>query len=77
MAKPENDLGRALVRIVDDDERVCQAIQELVPSAGLDGACFGFAKVMTGSRKKPTETKPCLGQLHPPTYPRYRIPVFP
>src|SRR5262245_60893073 len=31
---------RALVLIVDDDERVRLAIQELVESVGLDAACF-------------------------------------
>jgi FixJ family two-component response regulator len=47
--KLENDTSRALVLIVDDDERVCQAVQELVRSVGLDAACFGSAQELLQS----------------------------
>jgi FixJ family two-component response regulator len=40
MSKRGTDADRALVLIVDDDERVRLAIQELVQSVGLDAACF-------------------------------------
>ena len=40
MSKRETDADRALVLIVDDDERVRVAIQELVQSVGLEAACF-------------------------------------
>lgn len=98
MGRPENDASRALVLIIHDDERVCQAVQELAQSGGPDAACSGFAqellqsaayerpgcgtsktfpkeepraslpKAMTGSRNRPKEIKPCLGQPHLPAY---------
>jgi len=49
VGKPENDASRVLVLIVDDDERVCEAVQELVQSVGLDAACFGSAQELLQS----------------------------
>ncbi|MCC8938984.1 response regulator transcription factor [Bradyrhizobium sp. Arg68] len=43
------DADRALVLVVDDDERVRLSIQELVESVGLDAACFGSAKELLES----------------------------
>jgi FixJ family two-component response regulator len=50
MKRRANDAGRALVLIVDDDERVCLAVQELVQSVGLDAACFGSAQELLQSK---------------------------
>jgi FixJ family two-component response regulator len=41
--------ARALVLIVDDDERVRLAIQELVRSVGLDAACFASTQELLES----------------------------
>jgi FixJ family two-component response regulator len=49
MKRRANDAGRALVLIVDDDERVRLAVQELVQSVGLDAACFGSAQELLQS----------------------------
>jgi FixJ family two-component response regulator len=49
MKRRANDADRALVLIVDDDERVCLAVQELVQSVGLDAACFGSAQELLQS----------------------------
>jgi FixJ family two-component response regulator len=43
------DTDRALVVVVDDDERVRLSIQELLQSVGLDAACFGSAKELSES----------------------------
>jgi FixJ family two-component response regulator len=43
------DADRALVLIVDDDERVRLAIQELVQSVGLDAACFASTQELLES----------------------------
>src|SRR5262245_62097444 len=43
------DADRAFVLIVDDDERVRLAIQELVQSVGLDAACFGSTQELLES----------------------------
>jgi FixJ family two-component response regulator len=45
----EADVHRALVLIVDDDERVRLSIQELVESVGLEAACFGSTKELLDS----------------------------
>jgi FixJ family two-component response regulator len=49
MNRQAADTDRALVLIVDDDERVRLSIQELVQSVGLDAACFGSAKELLES----------------------------
>src|SRR5262245_33711916 len=49
MKKREVDADRPLVLIVDDDERVRLAIQELVHSVGLDAACFGSTQELMKS----------------------------
>src|SRR5215468_2840548 len=49
MNKHAVDTDRALVLVVDDDERVRLSIQELVESVGLDAACFGSAKELLES----------------------------
>jgi FixJ family two-component response regulator len=49
MSKRGTDVDRALVLIVDDDERVRLAIQELVQSVGLDAACFGSTQELLES----------------------------
>jgi FixJ family two-component response regulator len=43
------DEGRALVLVVDDDERVREAIEELLQSVGLDAACFGSTRELLES----------------------------
>jgi FixJ family two-component response regulator len=50
MSKRETDADRALVLIVDDDERVRLAIQELVQSVGLDAACFASTQELLESK---------------------------
>jgi FixJ family two-component response regulator len=45
----EADVHRAVVLIVDDDERVRLSIQELVESVGLEAACFGSTKELLDS----------------------------
>jgi FixJ family two-component response regulator len=50
MSKRETDADRALVLIVDDDERVREAIQELVQSVGLDAACFASTQDLLESK---------------------------
>jgi FixJ family two-component response regulator len=49
MNKRDADMHRALVLIVDDDERVRLSIQELVESVGLEAACFGSTKELLDS----------------------------
>ena len=49
MSKRGTDADRALVLIVDDDERVRLAIQELVQSVGLDAACFASTQELLES----------------------------
>ena len=49
MTKRGTDAERALVLIVDDDERVRLAIQELVQSVGLDAACFASTQELLKS----------------------------
>ena len=49
MSKPATDADGALVLIVDDDERVRLAIQELVESVGLDAACFASTQELLES----------------------------
>ena len=49
MNKRDADADRALILIVDDDERVRLAIQELVQSVGLDAACFGSTQELLDS----------------------------
>jgi FixJ family two-component response regulator len=49
MNKQDADTDRALVLIVDDDERVRLSIQELVQSVGLDAACFGSTQEVLDS----------------------------
>ena len=49
MSKQETDADRALVLIVDDDESVRQAIQELLQSVGLDAACFASTQELLES----------------------------
>jgi FixJ family two-component response regulator len=49
MSKRNADTDRALVLVVDDDERVRLSIQELVQSVGLDAACFGSIKELMES----------------------------
>jgi len=49
MSKRGTDADRALVLIVDDDERVRLAIQELVQSVGLDAACFASTQELLQS----------------------------
>jgi FixJ family two-component response regulator len=50
MSKRETDADRAIVLIVDDDERVREAIQELVQSVGLDAACFASTQELLDSK---------------------------
>jgi FixJ family two-component response regulator len=50
MSKRETDADRAIVLIVDDDERVRLAIQELVQSVGLDAACFASTQELLESK---------------------------
>jgi FixJ family two-component response regulator len=50
MSNRETDADRALVLIVDDDERVRLAIQELVQSVGLDAACFASTQELLESK---------------------------
>jgi FixJ family two-component response regulator len=50
MSKRETDTDRAIVLIVDDDERVRLAIQELVQSVGLDAACFASTQELLESK---------------------------
>src|SRR5262245_61540391 len=50
MSKQETDADRALVLIVDDDERVRLGIQELVESVGLDAACFASTQELLESK---------------------------
>jgi FixJ family two-component response regulator len=47
----KQDVGadRALVLIVDDDERVRLAIQELIHSVGLDATCFASTQQLLDS----------------------------
>ena len=49
MNKRDADTDRALVLIVDDDEPVRLAIQELLQSVGLDTACFGSTQELLES----------------------------
>ena len=49
ISKRGTDAGGALVLIVDDDERVRLAIQELVQSVGLDAACFASTQELLES----------------------------
>jgi FixJ family two-component response regulator len=49
MSKPGTDADSALVLIVDDDERVREAIQELVESVGLEAACFASTQELLES----------------------------
>src|SRR5262249_16391424 len=49
-SKQKTDADRALVLIVDDDERVRVAIQELVESVGLHAACFGSTQELIASK---------------------------
>ncbi len=49
MNRRDADTDRPLVLIVDDDERVRLAIQELVHSVGLDAACFGSTQELMAS----------------------------
>jgi FixJ family two-component response regulator len=49
VSKRGTDADRALVLIVDDDERVRLAIQELVESVGLDAACFASTQELLES----------------------------
>jgi FixJ family two-component response regulator len=49
MNKWDADTDRPLVLIVDDDEEVRLALQELVESVGLDTACFGSAQELLKS----------------------------
>jgi FixJ family two-component response regulator len=49
MSKRGTDADRALVLIVDDDERVRLAIQELLQSVGLDAACFASTQELLES----------------------------
>jgi FixJ family two-component response regulator len=49
MNKRDADMHRALILIVDDDERVRLSIQELVESVGLEAACFGSTKELLDS----------------------------
>jgi FixJ family two-component response regulator len=49
MNKRDVDTDRALVLIVDDDEAVRLAIQELLQSVGLDTACFGSTQELLDS----------------------------
>jgi FixJ family two-component response regulator len=49
MNKQDVGADRALVLIVDDDERVRLAIQELVHSVGLDAACFASTQELLDS----------------------------
>ena len=49
LCKREADADRALVLIVDDDERVRLAIQELVQSVGLEAACFASTQELLES----------------------------
>ncbi|MGK9168689.1 response regulator transcription factor [Inquilinus limosus] len=44
MSMPAADADRPLVLIVDDDERIRSALQELMLSAGLDAAGFASAR---------------------------------
>src|SRR5262245_59781789 len=46
LRSPENrgDIGRPLVLIVDDDEAVRAALQELLLSVGLDAICFASTR---------------------------------
>jgi FixJ family two-component response regulator len=50
VSKRGTDADRALVLIVDDDERVRLAIQELVESVGLDAACFASTQELLESK---------------------------
>jgi FixJ family two-component response regulator len=50
MSNRETDADRAIVLIVDDDERVRLAIQELVQSVGLDAACFASTQELLESK---------------------------
>lgn len=47
--KQDADADRALILIVDDDERVRLAIRELVESVGLDAASFGSTQELLNS----------------------------
>jgi FixJ family two-component response regulator len=49
MSKRGTDADRALVLIVDDDERVRLAIQELLQSVGLEAACFASTQELLES----------------------------
>lgn len=49
VSKRGTDADRALVLIVDDDERVRLAIQELLQSVGLEAACFASTQELLES----------------------------
>jgi FixJ family two-component response regulator len=49
MSKRGTDADRALVLVVDDDERVRLAIQELLLSVGLEAACFASTQELLES----------------------------
>ncbi len=55
MNNRQSEEDRALVLIVDDDERVRSAIQELVESVGLDAMCFASTQELleSGDEERP------------------------
>jgi FixJ family two-component response regulator len=57
---PKNSVGEELplVLIVDDDERVRTALQELMMSAGIDSACFASTREFLDS--EPPDRPGCL-----------------
>jgi FixJ family two-component response regulator len=59
-ASPKSRVGEelALVLIVDDDERIRTALQELMMSAGIDSACFASTREFLDS--EPPDRPGCL-----------------
>jgi len=49
MKKRDTDIDRPLVLIVDDDESVRMAIQDLIESVGLEAACFSSTQQLLES----------------------------
>jgi hypothetical protein len=51
LASPESHVGeeRPIVLIIDDDERIRAALQELMLSVGIDSSCFASTRELLDS----------------------------